>query len=160
MIGPYSKPNSFFMEQALKQAEKALAHDEVPIGAVVVDPNGVIVARGYNQVEKKRCQTAHAEMIALQKACKKLGDWRLNGYWVYVTLEPCSMCMNFMKLSRIAGVVYGADSPLFGYHLDKDAGHRVYNKDAVQIIGGVCSEKAVGLLKHFFKNKRKKGESG
>ena len=145
------------MKQALTQARRALARDEVPIGAIVVDPQGKVVARGYNQVEKRGCQTAHAEVLALQEACKKLGDWRLDGHWVYVTLEPCSMCFSLMKLCRIAGVVYGAESPLFGYHLDKDAGLRVYNRNAVQIVAGVCAEKSVSLLKRFFKSKRKKG---
>jgi len=154
---PFDKEDCFYMEHALVQAEKALAKQEVPVGAVVVDPQGAIVARGYNQVEKLGCQIAHAEMIAVQKACKKIGDWRLNGYWVYVTLEPCSMCMSFMKLSRVAGLVYGAESPLFGYHLDKDTGLRLYNRDAVEIVGGICAEKAASLLKRFFKNKRKKG---
>lgn len=157
MTRQFLKDDTFFMERALDQARRALQKDEVPVGAVVVDPAGNIVARGYNQVEKRGCQTAHAEMLAMQKACKKLGDWRLDGYWVYVTLEPCSMCMSFMKLSRIEGVVYGADSPLFGYHLDKDAGLRVYNRNAVKIVKGVCAEKSVSLLKHFFQRKRKKG---
>lgn len=158
MTRPVVKDARFFMQHALAQARKALACDEVPIGAIVVAPDGTIVGRGYNQVEKRGCQVAHAEMRAIQQACKKLGDWRLGGHWVYVTLEPCSMCMSFMKLSRVAGVVYGAESPLFGYHLDKDAGHRVYNKNTVQIQAGVCAEEAVSLLKQFFKNKRKKGE--
>ena len=155
--GPFAKTDQFFMRQALAQARRALERDEVPIGAVVVDPTGTVVARGHNQVEKRGCQTAHAEVLALQKACKKLGDWRLDGYWVYVTLEPCSMCMSLMKLCRIAGITYGADSPLFGYHLDKDAGVRVYNRNAVQIIKGVCAEESASLLKQFFQKKRKKG---
>jgi tRNA(adenine34) deaminase len=158
MTKPVVRDAHFFMKQALAQARKALACDEVPIGAVVVSPEGIIVGRGYNQVERYGCQIAHAEMRALAQACKKVGDWRLNGYWVYVTLEPCSMCMNCMKLSRVSGIVYGAESPLFGYHLDNDAGHRVYNKCPVQIQKGVCAEEAVSLLKQFFKNKRKKGE--
>lgn len=151
------KNHVFFMKKALVQANRALERDEVPIGAVVVNQEGKIVGRGWNQVEKIGCQIAHAEIIAMKKACKKLGDWRLEGHWVYVTLEPCSMCMSFMKLSRVAGVVYGADSPLFGYHLDKDAGVRVYNRNAVEIVKGVCAETAVSLLKHFFQSKRKKG---
>ena len=155
MTRTFSTKDIFFMEQALVQAHKAMDNDEVPIGAIVVDPDGQRVATGYNCVEKRGCQIAHAEMIALKKACTKVGDWRLDGYWVYVTLEPCSMCLSFMKISRIAGVVYGADSPLFGYHLDKDAGLRVYNKNALHIVGGVCSEKSVSLLKQFFQKKRK-----
>jgi len=144
------------MTLALEQAAKALQADEVPIGAVVVDPSGQVVAVAHNQVEALGCQIAHAEMLAVQQACKKLGDWRLDGYTVYVTLEPCSMCMNFMKLSRVAAVIYGADSPLFGYRLDKNDGVRVYNSNAVEILGGVLAGKSVSLLKQFFKNKRKK----
>lgn len=152
-----SDEHEFFMSLALEQAQKALKADEVPIGAVVVSPDGEVVACAYNQVEAQGCQIAHAEMLALQQACKKLGDWRLDGYRVYVTLEPCSMCMNFMKLSRVATVVYGAESPLFGYHLDKNDGVRVYNSNAVDIVGGVLAKKSVSLLKQFFKSKRKKG---
>lgn len=158
MTKPAVKDAHFYMQKALAQARRALAADEVPIGAVVVAPDGTIVGRGFNQVEKRGCQIAHAEMLAVQQASKKQGDWRLLGHWVYVTLEPCSMCMNFMKLSRVAGIVYGAESPLFGYHLDNDSGHRVYNKIAVQIQKGVCAEEAASLLKQFFQKKRKKGE--
>ena len=145
------------MEHALAQARMAFECDEVPIGAIVVSPERTIIGRGYNKVEGQGCQIAHAEMRAIQKACRNVGDWRLDGHWVYVTLEPCSMCMSFMKLSRVAGVVYGAESPFFGYHLDKDAGLRVYNKNTVQIVGGICAEESVSLLKRFFQNKRKKG---
>ncbi len=106
------------MRQALKLAQKAAVIDEVPIGALVVNEQGVILGRGYNMVEKLCTQTAHAELRALTQAGKKVGDWRLNGCWLYVTLQPCAMCLNSIKLSRIQGVVYGAESPLFGYHLD------------------------------------------
>lgn len=156
MFVPFTKDDRFFMKHALVQAYRALEHDEVPVGAIVVSPKGIIIGRGYNQVEKQGCQIAHAEMLAIQEACKHIGDWRLDGHWVYVTLEPCSMCMSFIKLSRVAGVVYGAESPLFGYHLDKDAGLRVYNKNTVQIVRGICAEESVSLLKRFFQNKRKK----
>ena len=91
MTRTFSTKDIFFMEQALVQAHKAMDNDEVPIGAIVVDPDGQRVATGYNCVEKRGCQIAHAEMIALKKACTKVGDWRLDGYWVYVTLEPWSM---------------------------------------------------------------------
>jgi len=146
------------MQLALEQARKAFKADEVPIGAVVVDLSDNVVAAAHNQVKAQGCQIAHAEMLALQQACKKLGDWRLDGYTVYVTLEPCAMCMSFMKLSRVAAVIYGAESPLFGYHLDKNDGVRVYNSNAVEIVGGVLAEKSVSLLKQFFKKKRKKSE--
>lgn len=149
-----------FMKKALSQAQKAFTRDEVPVGAVVVDAEGKILARAFNQVETKKTQAAHAEFHALIKAGKKQGDWRLNGCWLYVTLEPCAMCMNFVILSRLAGVVYGASSPIFGYHIvDNQIGSWLYKKDAPVIIGGIKSEESIILLKQFFKNKRKlKGE--
>lgn len=148
-----------YMKQALTLARRALATDEVPIGAVVVDEQGVVVGRGYNQVMNRCTQRAHAEVAALACAGKKRGDWRLNGCVLYVTLEPCAMCMALTSLSRVRTVVYGATSPLFGYHLDLDneAGLRVYKRD-VQIVSGVMSDEAVSLLKQFFQKKRKKGE--
>jgi tRNA(adenine34) deaminase len=89
--------NHFFMAQALKQARLALKYDEVPIGAIVVSPEGAIVGRGYNQTERKSSQAFHAEVLAVTRAGHKMGDWRLNGCWVYVTLEPCVMCMNLKR---------------------------------------------------------------
>ena len=144
------------MAQALKEARKAATKDEVPIGAVIVDSSGKIIARAHNQVESKDTQTAHAELRALAKAGKKMGDWRLLDCWLYVTLEPCAMCMQAIKLHRLAGVVYGADSPLFGYQLDKNQIDSVYKYDALKVIAGVGKKEAGQLLKQFFKNKRKK----
>jgi len=156
IFGP--KKDIYFMRQALKQAQKAFASDEVPIGAVIVDKKGKIIARGYNQVEKKHAQTAHAEMLAITKAGKKLQDWRLEDCWIYVTLEPCAMCMVLIRLSRMKGVVFGANSPLIGYHLDKMLQLPVYKKDTFITVKGVLSDEAVTLLKRFFKKKREKGE--
>lgn len=171
MVDQFIKKKYYFMKQALEQAKKALTNDEVPVGAIVVDPRGNIVSQSYNRVNKAGCQTEHAEMRAIRAACKKLGDWRLDGYWVYVTLEPCTMCIGLMRLCRISGLVYGADSPLFGYHLDKDANLQVYKKNTIdgedfqvhenhifRVIGGVCSDESASMLKHFFKQKRKEGE--
>ncbi len=106
-----------YMKMALAQAKKAFAADEVPIGAIVVDSEGQVMGRGYNQVEKKHLQTAHAEVIAISRACKKVGDWRLNDCTLYVTLEPCTICMGLVGLSRVKRVVFGAQSTLFGYQL-------------------------------------------
>lgn len=144
----------FFMSEALKCAQQALNEDEVPIGAVVVDPAGNIVSRGYNKVESLHTQMAHAEVDAIRSTTDGIKDWRLDGYWVYVTLEPCTMCMGLIRLSRFAGVVYGADSPLFGYKLDNDDNFRVYKKNAPLIISGVASEQSIILLQQFFKKKR------
>jgi tRNA(adenine34) deaminase len=146
----------FFMQEALVQAQCAYEIDEVPIGAVVVNPAGVIIGRGYNGVERDYTQRAHAESLAIEDAGKSLGDWRLNGCWLYVTLEPCSMCMGLIKLSRLAGVVYGAPSPLFGFHLDNQDDLWVYKRDAVVVMDGVMADEAAGLLKKFFQNKREK----
>lgn len=146
------------MQRALRQAQRAFDRDEVPIGAVVVDQKGTVIAQAYNLVETKNTQAAHAEVQALIKAAKKVGDWRLTGCWLYVTLEPCTMCMGLIQLSRLAGVVYGPASPLFGFQLDNAQGLPLYKKDAVQIIQGVCASESVGLLKQFFKKQRKKRE--
>lgn len=143
----------FYMQQALAQARKAAEHNEVPIGAIIVNSAGEIVARAYNQVEKKQCQLAHAELQAIQKACKKVGDWRLNEHWIYVTLEPCSMCMYAIMQTRCAGIVFGADSPLYGYHLDNPDNLAVYKKTT--IIKGVCAPESAALLKQFFNKRRK-----
>ncbi|MDP3889363.1 MAG: nucleoside deaminase [bacterium] len=151
--------DQFFMQLALAQAKRAFEKNEVPIGAIVVAPDGTIIARAFNRVEQKHTQRAHAEMLVLEKAAQKYGDWRLSGHWLYVTLEPCSMCMGLARLSRLAGVVYGADSPLFGYQLDNVEGLRVYNEDVLLTIKGVEATEAALLLKQFFQNKReKKGE--
>jgi len=155
-ISPFGPERDvFFMRQALKLARKALACDEVPIGAIVVSPEGVVLGRGYNKVIGARSQTEHAEAVAIRRAGKKLGDWRLEGCWIYVTLQPCAMCINLIHLSRLSGVIYGAESPLFGYHLDKGAGLRVYKRDALATLGGVESSESVLLLKQFFKEKRR-----
>jgi tRNA(adenine34) deaminase len=146
--------DEYFISQALVQARKAAAQNEVPVGAVVVNPEGKIVARAYNAVEKKTSQCAHAELLALAKASKKLHNWRLEGYWLYVTLQPCMMCMALIRLSRLNGIVYGATSPLFGSCLDGAIPSQVYKSD-IAIVGGVLQDQAAVLLKEFFQNKRK-----
>lgn len=142
------------MQHALKQAQKAFSKNEVPIGAVVVGPDGTIVARGYNQVEKKHLQIAHAEVIAISRASKKICDWRLNNFALYVTLEPCTMCMGLIRLSRLSRIVFGAQSKLFGYQLDKEGQLPLYKKD-IEIKQGILADSAVEILKKFFKQKRK-----
>jgi tRNA(adenine34) deaminase len=149
--------HQFFMKKALAQAYCAFERDEVPVGAIIVDAHGRVIARASNNVEKGNSQTEHAELRALAKAGKKIGDWRLEGCWLYVTLEPCGMCMNALILARVAGIVFGASSPLFGYQkIDKGDASWVYKKDALVIIGGTYKEKSIELLQKFFKKKRKK----
>lgn len=144
----------FFMGQALEQAQQAFTCDEVPVGAIIVTAQAEIIACAYNQVESRNTQCAHAELQALQQAGERSGDWRLLGCWIYITLQPCGMCMHAIRLHRLAGVVYGADSPLFGCHLDKREFDSVYKNDTIQILSGVEREKAEQLLKQFFKKKR------
>ena len=157
MHSPFGQKDHYFMAQALKQAQLALKHEEVPVGAIVVNAEGRIIGRGYNQTEKRSCQAFHAEMLAIMKAGVALQDWRLSGCWIYVTLEPCAMCMNLIRLSRIAGVVYGAASPLFGYQVvDKDSCFWVYKENVVKIVADVCADQSAALLKSFFKVRRLK----
>jgi tRNA(adenine34) deaminase len=144
----------FFMRKALALARKAAERDEVPIGAIVVDASGVIIGRGYNQVETRKSQRAHAEQLAIAQATKKRSDWRLDGCTIYITLEPCAMCMGLIGLSRLEAVVYGARSPLFGYQLDNQLETQLYKKCIKEVRQGIEAEAAAALLKTFFKQKR------
>ncbi len=151
------KDHSYYMQKALRLAHQAFRADEVPVGALIIDKEGKVIARAFNQPECKMTQTAHAELLALGRAGKKSGDWRLEGCWLYVTLEPCAMCMNAIILSRVEGIVFGAESPLFGYQkVDKGTSSWLYKRDNLAIIGGVCEEESRKLLKDFFKQKRKR----
>lgn len=143
------------MQLALKEAQKAYDLEEVPVGALVVGPDGNVIGRGYNKVEKLQTQTAHAEIIAIEKACRKLGSWRLINCVIYVTLEPCTMCMSLIQLARMAGVVFGAASPLYGYRLKETTLEAVSRKNEFAVIEGVEAHQAVKMLKQFFKSKRK-----
>jgi len=144
-----------YMDLAIKQAKKALANNETPIGAVVVHKDGTILGRGYNKMEKIKCQTGHAEVVAIQKACKKIGDWRLNNCCIYVTLEPCTMCFGLIMLSRIDKLIFGAESPLFGYKNNKNI--QIVKKDLV-ISEGIKKEECEKLLRRFFKKIRREKE--
>lgn len=143
-----------FMKIALKQAKEALILQEVPIGAIVVNEEGLIIGKGYNLTETKKCQSYHAEFLAIQQAAKRIDDWRLEKCTLYVTLEPCLMCMALIGLSRIKRLVYGAKSPLFGYHLDKEMLPDLYKKHLRGTTLGVLADEAEKILKDFFKKKR------
>lgn len=143
----------FFMQQALAQARKAATHNEVPIGAIIINSTNTIVARAYNQTNKRCSPLGHAEIIAITRAAKKLGDWRLNGYTLYVTLEPCALCMQAIIASRISRVVYATASPLFGFSLDKYCSFDLYRMPLV-FTTGVEKTTAQAYLKEFFKKKR------
>ena len=147
--------NIIYMKEALKEAKKAEAKLEVPVGAIIVKDDKII-ARAYNQKETKLDPTKHAEIIAIQKACKKLKTWRLTGCKMYVTLEPCSMCAGAIIQSRIDKVYIGAMDEktgscgsVFNLFEDYKFNHHVeteYN---------ICKEECETILKNFFKELRK-----
>lgn len=146
-----------FMSLALEEAERALERNEVPVGAVIVR-NGVVIARGHNQVEQLQDPTAHAEIIAIGAAANYLGSWRLKGCTLYVTLEPCPMCAGAIVLSRIDRLVFGAHDPkmgacstLFNIVQDQRLNHRV------ELIEGVSDEESRSLLRTFFEKQRSPG---
>ena len=147
------KDHNFFMGLAYKQACKAYEIDEVPIGAVIVDQAGNIVASGYNKVEKNSTQLDHAEMIVLKKASKKIGNWRLEGLTLYVTVQPCMMCLGAIYLSRVSFVIYGVKSFKYGFELDIKNISGIYQNlhTTVQYIDYSLAQK---LLKSFFKKRR------
>lgn len=144
------------MQVALNLATRALKRGEIPVGAVIVTPYGEIIGKGYNLVEKHQCQDQHAEVRAIRQATKNLRNWRLDQCTIYVTLEPCMMCMSLIALSKIERVVYGAQSPLFGYHLDKEGLLTLYTRQIKNITEGVLAPEAAALLKEFFMPKREK----
>lgn len=145
-----------FMTQAIKVAIKGLEYDEVPIGAVIVK-DGKIIARAHNKKEEKNCAVAHAEILAIQQAVKKVGNWRLHGCDIYVTLEPCPMCAGALINSRIDGIYFGAYDQKAGccgtlYNLPTD--ERFNHRCKVQ--GGIMEKECAELLSNYFKQKRKK----
>ncbi|HEY7563708.1 MAG TPA: nucleoside deaminase [Acidimicrobiia bacterium] len=144
-----------FMELALAEARLAAAAGEVPIGAVLVDPDGRVVASNRNRREELADPTAHAEMLVISAAARAKGDWRLTGHSLYVTLEPCAMCAGAAVLARLATVVYGAADLKAGaawslYNIPQDArlNHRC------ELRHGVLQDEAAALLADFFARQR------
>ena len=145
------------MRKALAQAKVGLKKNEVPVGAIIVDEHNTIIARAHNQIETKKCHTAHAEVIAIQKACKKRNNWRLTGCTIYVTLEPCLMCLGLIQLSRLRSIIFGAPSTLFGAKLSCDSKNKQppFAKH-LSIEGGIKEKESIALLRLFFSDKRQK----
>ncbi len=146
--------DNFFMAEALKQAEKAFAIGEVPIGAVVVK-DGVIIGRGYNTRESEKNPLKHAEITAIDEAAKNLDDWRLSGCTIYVTIEPCSMCSGAIINSRIARVVYGAKEEKTGCAGSVCNLFAMNFAHGVDITSGVMAEEALSLMERFFSELRR-----
>lgn len=145
-----------YMRAALVEAQIAMdVSDDVPVGAVIVDAKGEIIARGRNERELSKDPTAHAEILAIREAAEALGDWRLNGLTLVVTLEPCVMCAGAIQAARINKVVFGAwdekvgaSGSLYDVVRDKRLGTEV------EVISGVLESEASGQLKEFFAKKR------
>lgn len=142
------------MHAAYRQAVKAYNIDEVPIGAVLVDAQGKIIARGYNQMEKKMSQLAHAELQVLAKSVKKMKNWRLSGTTLYVSVQPCLMCLGALYLSRVSRVVYGVPSPKFGAEIAQELLQTGIYKNLDTQVQCLNYEKSKKLLQLFFKKKR------
>ncbi|WP_231035369.1 tRNA adenosine(34) deaminase TadA [Pectinatus frisingensis] len=152
MIG---KPDAEMMLRALECARLAFSADEVPVGAVIADKKGNVVATGYNMQEHSRDATAHAEILVIRKACKVLGRRRLNDMTLYVTLEPCPMCAGAILLSNIGRLVYGAADSRLGAvdSLFALLTHPALNHD-IEIRAGVREDECRSILQQFFVNKR------
>ncbi len=143
------------MLAAIKEAEKARELGEVPIGCVIVY-NDKIIARGHNLRETKNSPTAHAEIIAIEKAAKKLNSWRLLDTTMYITCEPCTMCSGAIINARIPKVIYGCKDPRFGAHVSlTNIFDNKYNH-TVDISGGLLEERCSEIIKSFFKELRNK----
>lgn len=147
----------FYMQEALGLARMAAEADEVPVGALVVH-RGRVIAAAANTREGSRCATHHAEILAIEEACRTLHGWRLPDATLYVTLEPCPMCAGAIVNARIDRVVFGASdlrAGAFGSVVDLNA---LPLNHKVDIRGGVCSEDCRSVLSSYFRTKRKKGE--
>jgi tRNA(adenine34) deaminase len=144
-----------WMRAALREARRAAAGGEVPVGAVVVGPGGDIIARGHNRPVAAGDPTAHAEVVALRKAARKTGNYRLSGCRLVVTVEPCPMCAGAAVHARIGEIVFGASDPkagavqsLYAIASDPRLNHRA------RIVPGVLAEECAALLKEFFRSRR------
>lgn len=143
--------NEKYMKIALKLAQKAQKKGEVPVGAVIIK-NNKIISKAYNMREKTQNVLKHAEIIAIEKACKKLKSWRLEECEIYITLEPCLMCSGAIKQARFKKMVYATPSLKYG---EVENNHSVLDDVSIEIVKGICKEESQKLLKIFFELRRK-----
>ena len=146
--------DEYFMRLALREAERALEHDDVPVGCVIAH-EGEVIASAANERELRGDPTAHAEVLALREAAARLGSWRIAATVLYVTLEPCAMCAGAIVLARVPRVVYGATDPkagAAGSALDVLAEPRLNHRPAVA--GGLLAGECAALLTQFFGSRR------
>ena len=142
--------NEKYMNIALIEAKKAYKNNEVPIGCIIVK-NNKIISKAYNKKEKTNVVTKHAEIIAIEKACKKLKTWHLNDCILYTTVEPCLMCTGAIIQSRMKKVVYATENEKYGF-LNKIVKE---SKSKLEIEKNILAEKSISLLQNFFNKKRK-----
>lgn len=153
ILQPLSDIDVAFMRKAMSLAALAEQIDEVPVGALIVR-DGEVIARAYNTREHSKCATHHAEILAIEEACRVLGGWRLPGCTLYVTMEPCAMCAGAIINSRIPRVVYGAPDLRFGAFGSLINLAELPLNHKPEIIGGVLGEENVEILRAYFKKKR------
>jgi tRNA(adenine34) deaminase len=154
MSGAFFPRDEYFMRLALREAERALEHDDVPIGCVIAH-GGEVVAATPNERELRGDPTAHAEILALREASRALGNWRLLDTVLYVTLEPCAMCAGAIVLARVPRVVFGTVDPKAGAAgsvLDVLGEPRLNHRP--QVDGGLLADEAAALLRDFFASRR------
>jgi tRNA(adenine34) deaminase len=154
MSDPLLPPEQHFMRLALREAELASAHEDVPVGAVIAR-EGELLAAAHNERELRQDPTAHAEILALREAARALGSWRVLDATLYVTLEPCAMCAGAIVLARIPRLVYGATDPkagACGSVLDVLAGERLNHRP--EVLGGLLAPDCGQLLSAFFAARR------
>ena len=154
------QPYESYMRLALDEAKKAYDMGEVPIGAVIVNAGGDVVARGHNRRECDHDATAHAEMIAIRETCEKLGRWRLTDCTLFVTIEPCPMCAGAIVMSRLDRVIYGGTDAKAGAceSIFNIPGHPALNHTP-EITAGILADECAALMKDFFRARRKKKRS-
>ena len=150
--------DEFYMREAIKLALLAKDEDEVPVGALIVK-DGEIIAKAYNTREKSKCATHHAEILAIEEACRILGGWRLPGTTLYVTMEPCCMCGGAIINARIPRVVYGTQDIRFGAFGSALDLAKIPLNHKPEIVSGVLADETRKLLSDYFKEKRKKNDS-
>lgn len=153
-LGDNMKNDIKYMKIALSEAQKAFANDDVPVGAVIVK-NNKIISKAYNMKEKKLVATKHAEIVAIEKACRKLKSWYLNDCTLYVTVEPCLMCCGAIIQSRISRLVYATKNEKFGYveSIDEILKNKK-NNHHVEITKHIYENESKNLMQKFFQEKR------
>ena len=147
-------PHDTFMRAALDEARRGSEAGEVPVGAVVV-LDGQVVGRGFNQPIGARDPTAHAEIVALREAARALGNYRLVGTTVYVTIEPCLMCVGAMVHARVGTVVFGATEPKAGALVSSCRAHELPSLNhRIEVVGGILEDECRAVIQEFFKTRR------